>query len=117
MSFTTSFELKNPEQKGFNRLVKDADPAKEGESETNFLINGRRVDDLRAEKLGWNFWPWGDGLGRTIFFGVPGVKQESNAIIRNIRNQANAYNLDDTSHFIGKLRERGVMPLSPKKAE
>jgi hypothetical protein len=27
MSFTTSFELKNPEQKGFNRLVKDADPA------------------------------------------------------------------------------------------
>jgi hypothetical protein len=52
MSFTTSFELKNPEQKGFNRLVKDADPAKEGESETNFLINGRRVDDLRAEKLG-----------------------------------------------------------------
>ncbi|WNE40443.1 MAG: hypothetical protein GBAus27B_000510 [Mycoplasmataceae bacterium] len=97
------FWAKNHEQKGFHRLVKD-----EEIDNKNLLITGKREEDKRASELGWSSWPWFDE-DRSIEFGVPNVKQKSNAIARNFRNQANAYDLDDTNHFIGILRDRGVM--------
>ena len=46
--------------------------------------------------------------------GCPGVTQKSNAIIRNFRNQENAYDLDNESHLIGKLRKRGIIGKFPR---
>ncbi|CAG8442372.1 3954_t:CDS:2 [Ambispora leptoticha] len=50
---------------------------------------------------------------RDVKIGVPGVKQKSYRFTRMFRNQANAYDLNDTNHFIGVLRDKGVMSKSP----
>lgn len=101
------FWAKNQDQKGFNRLVKDTEPAKEGAGETKLLITGKRTDDKRRDKMGWTSWNF--SKGGEIFIGVPGVKQESYRITRNFRGQGVAYDLDDTEHFIGKLKEKGLL--------
>jgi hypothetical protein len=44
-----------------------------------------------------------------VQFGVPGVKQKSYRLTSLFRNVKNAYDLEDTNHFIGILRNKGLM--------
>ncbi|CAI2201090.1 13114_t:CDS:2, partial [Funneliformis geosporum] len=43
-----------------------------------------------------------------VSFGVPGVKQKSYRFTRAFRTMDKAFDLDDTSHFIGILKKKGL---------
>ncbi|CAI2199587.1 3661_t:CDS:2, partial [Funneliformis geosporum] len=74
-------EAKNQDKKGFARLVKD-----------NTYSGPKR-----------------DAIGnKEIQIGVPGVKQKSYRFTRFMRTYDKAFDLDDTSHFIGILKKKGL---------
>lgn len=94
--------------KGYERLVKNTESAKEGGEETKLLITGKQEEDVRSKKLGFNYWPFRRSGAQKggIQFGIPGVRQKSMMFTRWMRTYDKAFDLDYTGHFIGKLKEK-----------
>src|SRR5256885_3135723 len=80
-------------------------PQRERERE-QLLISGEFTDDERSSKMGLESRPF---YGRgAVSIGVPGVQQKSYRFTRWARTYDKAFNLDDTSHFIGILKQKGL---------